>query len=106
MLVQSFWILGAFLLTLVVGPISILSSQIGHPDPADLYLLLDFGRENPILDADINQIGPIRGLWAQMIHASTEAHHYLVQSGHLMLPASTLAQICGLAALPIDTFQK
>ncbi len=65
------WYLAIACLTLLVSPLAIVSSQAGQADPADLYIIVDGG--GPSLSQTL-----------------------LLQAGYVMVPASTLAAICGI----------
>ncbi|SMX25418.1 hypothetical protein [Boseongicola aestuarii] len=94
------WYLAIACLTLLVSPLAIVSSQAGQADPADLYIIVDGGgsslSQRNLISYGASEVGPFRGLLAKMIHAPPSSRTLLLQAGYVMVPASTLAAICGI----------
>jgi|GEM_PF-5898558 len=96
---NTFWIIGAFVLALGAGPVASVSAKAGVPDPAGLYLLVDFGAG---IDAPagrtphgVREFGLTRWPLGRLVVASPDQHRRLTRDGYLVLPASILAEICG-----------
>jgi hypothetical protein len=94
------WIVATACLTLIVGPLAFVASQAGQSDGADLYIILDGGgsslSQHGLNSYGARGVGPLRGKLAKMIHAPPSSRAQLLQAGYVMLPASTLAAICGI----------
>jgi len=101
---RAAWFVLASAVTLLVGPFAFFTSQIGRPDPGDLYVIVDIGGKDGTTRAAIASgaaiVGPTRAPLATMIHAPQPVWARLSQAGYLLLPAGAVAAICG-----IDTAQ-
>ena len=95
------WFVGMVCLTMIIGPVTLFASQVGQPDRADLYFIVDGGgspqRAHTLASYGARDVGPMRGRLAKMIHAPPSSREQLLQAGYVMLPASTLAEVCGLS---------
>ena len=100
MLKSMSWYFATACLTLVVGPLTLVASQAGQADRADLYIVLDGGgaslSQHGLSSYGARGVGPLRGRVAQMIHAPPSSRKQLLNAGYIMLPAATLAAICGI----------
>lgn len=97
---SAFWICSGVLLTLIVGPLTLVASQAGQADPSDLYFVLDTGgpslSQKTLGSYGVADVGPLGGVLAKMVHAPPSSRDQLLQAGYVMLPAGQLAEICGL----------
>lgn len=101
MIKSVIWFSFAALLTVFVGPLSLFASHAGRADPADLYIIVDGGgptlSQHTLIAYGASNVGPQRGTLAKMIHAPPTSREQLMQAGYIMLPASTVAAICGIS---------
>ena len=67
-------------------------------DPADLYLV--FGSKGALSDLldhpDVKEIGPYRPPFSRLVTTSSQLHTSLVDQDYFLLPASVLAELCGV----------
>jgi hypothetical protein len=98
---DALFISGALLLALVAGPLSHVSAQAGAADPGDVYLVVSLGGRadlsSSVDTSGSRPLGPTEGLLGRFVIAPPDAHASLKKAGFLVLPASTLAAICGLS---------
>lgn len=106
MIKSSLWIIGVFVFTLAIGPVSVVASQLGLPDNAGIYLVFEFGSSarltRDMSSSGAHELGPIRPPLSRMILASQTAHGQLKASGYTMIPASALAALCGVEVPKIN----
>lgn len=92
------WLSISFAFAFFAGPLVFVASQAGKPDPLDLYILIDAGapsaNESHLASMGATDVGPMRGMFAKMVHAPPIAHAQIMQLGYFMLPASALAALC------------
>lgn len=110
MLKSLSWILAAACLTLVVGPLMLVTAQAGQTDRADLYIIVDGGgsslSQHELIAYGASGVGPLSGRLAQMIHAPPASRTRLLQAGYIMLPAAALAAICGINTDSVDLIRN
>ena len=97
---SAIWLFSGALLALLVGPTAVLTTQVGRPDPADLYIVID-ALGPPLSEQELEAsggigVGPLRGVIAEVVHAPPSSREQLAQAGYIMLPAGKLASICGI----------
>ncbi|SEN67193.1 hypothetical protein [Palleronia pelagia] len=97
---NSVWIIGAFVLALWAGPVASVSAKAGVPDPAGIYLVVGRGTGSDasagLMSHGVRELGLSRAPFGRLVVASPDQHRLLNQNGYLVLPASFLAEICGL----------
>lgn len=100
------WLCSPILLAALSGPASIVLSQAGQRDEGGVYLVLDFGAKerlaNDLSRYGARAIGPTAPLFSRMITVSENGWEALHKSGYILLPATSLAAICGVPI--IETF--
>lgn len=88
---------GLVLLALLAGPAALVSSQAARLDAAGLYLVIGRGEDTRNIEtAGARTIGLAQAPFARLIEASPKAHARIQDLGFLIIPASTLARICGV----------
>lgn len=96
------WLSSAIALTVLVGPLTFVASQAGRTDTADLYLVFEVSAKSASDTAlqayGARDIGPQRGLLGRMVHAPDGSRDRLLNAGYIMLPAGSLAALCGANA--------
>lgn len=100
MFTSATWLVSGTVLALLVGPMALLATQVGRPDPADLYIVFDalgppLSKQKLEASGGIG-VGPLRGLLAEIVHAPPSSREQLAQAGYIMLPAGKMAAICGI----------
>ncbi|MEM6889672.1 MAG: hypothetical protein AAF636_16240 [Pseudomonadota bacterium] len=84
----------------LAAPITAMFNGSGKRDTAGLYFVLDplagAARETILSAFGARLIGLERAPLAVLISADNTSHAKLVQAGHWVVPAGTLAAICGL----------
>lgn len=94
------WFSFAAILT-VLSPLGLLASHAGQADSANLYIIVDGGgaslTPHRLTSYGARGVGPLRGRLAKMIHAPPASQKQLLQAGYIMVPASALAEICGIS---------
>ena len=97
---SAVWLCSGAVLTLIVGPLTLVASQAGRTDPADLYIIVDAGgsslSQRTLGTYGASGVGPQRGVLTMMVHAPPTSRKQLLQAGYVMFPAGTLAAICGI----------
>lgn len=87
--------------TVLSGPLALLMSQVGQPDPEGFYLVLTLPSYDAWLDAHLSaagarEVSPTRAIFARMILVTEVGHTQLSEMGVVLLPASRVAALCGV----------
>ncbi len=82
----------------MAGPLALAANSVSERDHSDIYLLVGTSAALARIEAmpGIREIGPYRAPFARMIQARPDIHVELVRSRYWVIPASVLAEICGL----------
>ena len=85
----------------VAAPAALLAGQAGQRDAANIYVMIGTPRlegvREIIASSYLREIGPERAPFARMIYADPVTHTQLIRRGFWIIPASTLAALCGLS---------
>ena len=86
------------LAAMFAAPASVLLGHVSDADPADLYLVFGGAQVLDILltDPGVQEVGPARAPFSRLITTTPEIHASLVDRNYWTLPASTLAELCGI----------
>ncbi len=86
------------LLALLAGPVGFAASQASRPDPSNLYLVIGARQtlDTALNRASVREVGPSRAPFARLVQMPPGFHAWLVNGGYLVLPASALAELCGI----------
>lgn len=93
-------VLFSALITLVTvsGPMGFALSSHGNVDDAGLYLVVGTAPmlDRILVEPGIQEIGPYRAPFARIVHTSQDFHPSLVADGYWTIPATRLAELCGV----------
>ena len=96
----AIWFGSVAMLSLVVGPVTVVGSLASQLDAADLYIVIGAGGSSlsqaSLKAYDATSVGPVNGLLAAMVHAPVSSREHLLQAGYIMIPAGKLATFCRL----------
>jgi hypothetical protein len=95
------WVLISFCIVAVIGPLSAIQSHSGQLDRGDLYVVLSFNSSSSVQeDLDLaggRVLGPVHAIFSRLITVPPDGHSHLNLVGYRLLPASILADICGIS---------
>lgn len=95
------WVLISFCIVAVIGPLSAIQSHSGQLDRGDLYVVLSFIPSSSVQeDLDLaggRVLGPVHAIFSRLITVPPDGHSHLNLVGYRLLPASILADICGIS---------
>lgn len=84
-----------FALTFIAPPAMVIAQGVGKTDQRGVYLMLSL---NPTeLPTSARSIGAEGSFFGQFIQVSESHHESLRAAGVVLLPASALAEICGIS---------
>jgi hypothetical protein len=95
------WVFISFCIVAVIGPLSVIHSHSGQLDRGDLYVVLSFSSSSSFQeDLDLaggRVLGPVHAIFSRLITVPPDGHSQLNFAGYRLLPASILADICGIS---------
>ena len=69
---SAVWLCSGVVLTLIVGPLTLVASQAGRTDPADLYIVVDAGgsslSQQTLGTYGASSVGALQGVLTMMLH--------------------------------------
>ena len=82
----------------LAAPVSFVLGHVSEADPANLYLVI--GTEEVLNDLlqhpDVREVSPYRPPLSRLVTTTPELHASLVIRDYWTLPATALAELCGI----------
>lgn len=83
---------------MLAGPLSFALGSNAMPDKSNLYLVVGSARtlDSVLAEPEVREIGPYRAPYARIVQIAPKFHTSLAAQVYWTLPATTLAELCGV----------